>query len=297
MRNSSHALKHGARHVQRPGRAGQRLAAGIVDHLGGNPRRQDQGLAEFEREVFDVADEGRHLQRFDGARRARGRESAPKPAAAFPPDYAGSGRARWRWRAKNMSLISAASFGCIDRFDAIRICASVGGLTVGAAAGSAGISSASGTRRPGLCGFSPSLLRTSGGVRRIDRKPRPHRRARRVVDLIDQAGGQFDKLPRFVVAVRAGSERRDRSARAAEWGGYRRPRGGRASSARRSPERMEVWSCQGTRLSNTRRQTYEGCFNSSLRKTIGEGFRWYSHAFVPIDASRASQASLKLRCR
>ena len=66
--------------------------------------------------------------------------------------------------AKNMSLISAASFGCIDRFDAIRICASVGGLTVGAAAGLAGISSATGTRRPGCCGFSPSRFRTSGGV-------------------------------------------------------------------------------------------------------------------------------------
>lgn len=38
----------------------------------------------------------------------------------------------------------------------------------------------------------------------IDRKPRSNRRARRVVDLIDQSGGQLDELPLFVVGVRAG---------------------------------------------------------------------------------------------
>ena len=56
----------------------------------------------------------------------------------------------------------------------------------------------------GIGGFQPELSGDFGRRARIDRKPRPNRRARRVVDLIDQAGGQFDKLPRFVVAVRAG---------------------------------------------------------------------------------------------
>ena len=50
---------------------------------------------------------------------------------------------------ENISLISAASFGCIDRFDAIRNCASVGGraggVKGGAKGGEAAISRASGT--------------------------------------------------------------------------------------------------------------------------------------------------------
>ena len=44
----------------------------------------------------------------------------------------------------------------------------------------------------------------SAGVRRIDRKPRAHRCAGGVVDLIDQARGQFDELPLFVGRMRAG---------------------------------------------------------------------------------------------
>ena len=56
----------------------------------------------------------------------------------------------------------------------------------------------------GTGGSQPELSQDFDRRARIDRKPRPHRRARRVVDLVDQAGGQFDKLPRFVVAVRAG---------------------------------------------------------------------------------------------
>ncbi len=39
---------------------------------------------------------------------------------------------------------------------------------------------------------------------RIDRKPGPHGGARRIIDLIDEAGGEFDKLPRFVLGVDAG---------------------------------------------------------------------------------------------
>ena len=44
----------------------------------------------------------------------------------------------------------------------------------------------------------------SSGRRRIDRKPRPHRRAGGVVDLVDQARGQFDELPFLVGGMRAG---------------------------------------------------------------------------------------------
>jgi hypothetical protein len=45
-----------------------------------------------------------------------------------------------------MSLISAASVGCIDKFDAIRNCTSLDGFTGVAAEEIAGISGASGTR-------------------------------------------------------------------------------------------------------------------------------------------------------
>ena len=62
-----------------------------------------------------------------------------------------------------VSLISAASFGCIDRLDAIRNCASLSGLTGGADRG-AGNSSANGARWSGPAGFNPSCLRTSTGV-------------------------------------------------------------------------------------------------------------------------------------
>ena len=104
---------------------------------------------------------------------------------------------------KNMSLISAASFGCIDRFDCIRNCASVSGLT---GAGLAGCRNFAGERQAlvGSRGFQPEFFQDLNRRARIDRQPRPHRRARRVVDLIDQARGQFDKLPLFVAAVGAG---------------------------------------------------------------------------------------------
>ena len=41
----------------------------------GDARRQDQGLAELEREIFDVGGEGRHLQGFDRAHGARFRDA------------------------------------------------------------------------------------------------------------------------------------------------------------------------------------------------------------------------------
>src|SRR5437763_1526085 len=46
-RAGRHALESCARHVQGARGAGQRLATGIVNHLFGNPLRQDQGFAEF----------------------------------------------------------------------------------------------------------------------------------------------------------------------------------------------------------------------------------------------------------
>jgi len=39
---------------------------------------------------------------------------------------------------------------------------------------------------------------------RIDRKPRAHRGAGGVIDLLDQARGQLDELPFFIRAVRVG---------------------------------------------------------------------------------------------
>ncbi|UCF50911.1 MAG: hypothetical protein JSV48_15115 [Bradyrhizobium sp.] len=50
----------------------------------------------------------------------------------------------------------------------------------------------------------PELLQDRDGRRRIDREPRLDRRARRIVDLVDQSRGEFDELPLFVLAVDAG---------------------------------------------------------------------------------------------
>ena len=56
----------------------------------------------------------------------------------------------------------------------------------------------------GMRGSQPELFQDRDRRARIDRKPCPHRGARGVVDLIDQAGGELDELPRFVLAVRIG---------------------------------------------------------------------------------------------
>ena len=79
IEEQQHALEHRARHAERPHGAGERLAAGIVHDLLGDARRQDQALAEFEREILDVGGERRHLQRFDRARRRALPESAATP--------------------------------------------------------------------------------------------------------------------------------------------------------------------------------------------------------------------------
>jgi hypothetical protein len=67
--------------------------------------------------------------------------------------------------AKNMSLISAASFGRIARLDAIRNCASVGcTFSGGAPAGAVAIAVATGRECPGCGRRSPSLSMISAGV-------------------------------------------------------------------------------------------------------------------------------------
>src|ERR1700710_110776 len=66
--------------------------------------------------------------------------------------------------AKNMSLISAASFGRIDRLEAIRNCASVGALAAGASDGAEAIAGAAGMAWPGRVRRNPSLFMISNGV-------------------------------------------------------------------------------------------------------------------------------------
>ena len=105
---------------------------------------------------------------------------------------------------ENISLISAASFGCIDRFDAIRNCTSVerfGRRRCRRGGGNLGCERHALIR---TCRLQPEPFQDFGRRARIDRKPRPNGRARRVVDLIDQAGGQLDKLPLFVGAMGVG---------------------------------------------------------------------------------------------
>jgi len=103
-----------------------------------------------------------------------------------------------------MSLISAASFGCIDRFDAIRNLRLAHGLDRRRRGRACGSFISKRHMPIGTGGFQPEFAQDFGRRARIDRQPRPHSRARRVVDLVDQAGGQFDKLPLFVAAMGAG---------------------------------------------------------------------------------------------
>ena len=134
---------------------------GIAHHSGRDPCRQYQRLAKFECEIFGVGGERRHLQRFDGARYAREREWAPKVFSGASDRLCRISARSPAAAAKNMALISAASCGCIDKAD-MRNCASVGGLSVGAAGGSTGMPRASGTR--GLGGRNPSFLVMATGV-------------------------------------------------------------------------------------------------------------------------------------
>ena len=59
-------------------------------------------------------------------------------------------------------------------------------------------------RRRGTERVQPELPQHFVRGIRIDREPRPHCRSCRVVNLVDQPRGQFDKLPRLVLAVPAG---------------------------------------------------------------------------------------------
>ena len=53
-------------------------------------------------------------------------------------------------------------------------------------------------------GLQPELDHGLERRARIDRQPRPHRCARGVVDLLDQARGQLDELPLFIGGVFVG---------------------------------------------------------------------------------------------
>ena len=106
--------------------------------------------------------------------------------------------------AKNMSLISAASFGCIDRFDChaqLRFGRRPGRWRRGRRRGNFARER---HRLVRLGAPQPELAHDRDRRRRIDRKPRPHRGARGVVDLVDQAGGQLDELPLLVGRMGAG---------------------------------------------------------------------------------------------
>ena len=115
------------------------------------------------------------------------------------------------------------------------------------------------------------LVHDLGRRRRIDREPRPHRGARGVVDLIDQAGGQLDELPLFVGGMGAGLY--------IEVGQHaqqcRADIDALATGERHQPvETRKQWSCSHVRCTrlrkNPRASAYAGRFKSWLRKTTGE---------------------------
>lgn len=55
------------------------------------------------------------------------------------------------------------------------------------------------------CGrFQPEFPQDIDRRARIDRKPRPHDSARRIIDLIEQPRGELDELPSLFFAVCAG---------------------------------------------------------------------------------------------
>ena len=191
-----------ARHIERAGRTGQRLAAGIFHHLRRRSAPAGSGLADFQRETFGVLGKCRHFQRLI-ARLAR---AAGIRAEAFSGVSLRLCRISARslaLAAKNMSLISAASLGRIARLEAIRSSASVG-----ASRGRASAARRQSRRRAAPSGRAgrpqSELVHDLGRRRRIDRKPGPHRRAGGVVDLVDQARSQFDELPFLVGGMRAG---------------------------------------------------------------------------------------------
>ena len=182
----------------------QRVPLLLVGTMRPVPQHDDMPPSSM-REVFDVGGERGHLQGFDRPRRACGgnaRRSLERRIVEVVQDrrpFAGIGAGRTCRGFPRRP--SAASTGSRPSAIAPRSAALTGG---GARRSRAGISRASGTGRSGLAGSSPSFLRISRRRGRIDRKPRPHRGARCIVDLIDQAGGKLDELPLFVAAVRVG---------------------------------------------------------------------------------------------
>ena len=203
IEEQQHALEHGARHVQRTRGAGQRLATGIVHHLFGDPLRQDQGFAQFEREVLGVLGEGGHLQNMERARGAGGgnsRRGFQRRIVEIVQDhraFAGAGREE-----------HVADFGGIvgthrkrGRHPQLRFRRRLHHRLAGRRGGNRRRDRQDliGARTPQL-----ELVHDLGRGRRIDREPRPHRSAGGVVDLVDQAGRQFDEMAFLVGGMGAG---------------------------------------------------------------------------------------------
>ena len=204
FQEQQHPLEHGARHIQRLGRAGQRLAAGVSDHLRRDPRRQNQGLAEFEGKILDVGGERRHFQDLDRALGARGGNSRRRPQRRFRQivqdqrALAGAGAEKHVADLRGIGRLHRQ----IRRHPLLRLARR---LDLGG-----GYRRRRGNRRGdryadvAASRVDAELRRDDRRRARIDREPRPHRGAGRIVDFVDQAGGEFDELPRLFRAVRVG---------------------------------------------------------------------------------------------
>ena len=229
--------------------------------------------------------------------RAGGAERRESRAAAFSGVSARLCRISARSLAlapKNMSLISAASFGCIDKFDAIRNCASVGGLAGAARAGTCGNLARERNVPIGTGGFQSEL---SHAFRPAcpDRSPAAPARPRASRHRPDRSGA---RSVRRTAALRRRCARwparRDRSARAAGSAGYRRPRGARASSARQTRKQRRCGHVRITRLSNARVRLRAVRFNSALRKTTREDRAIRIRALVIVPHRIASAIKMPL---
>ena len=174
-----------------------------MHHLFGNPLRQDQGFAEFEREVFSVLGECGHLQDMERARGAgcgNSRRGFQRRVGEIVQDQralAGAGREK-----------HVADFGGIvgphrqgGRHPQLRFGRCLHRWLNGRRSNNRGCERQvlAGMRTP-----QPELVHDLGRGRRIDREPRPHRGAGGVVDLVDQAGRQFDELPFLVGGMGVG---------------------------------------------------------------------------------------------
>ena len=235
--------------------------------------QEGSALRQLAGEILDVGGERRHLQRCDRTRGARLRNPGRGLERAFRRDYAGSLRARSRWRARTSRRFppqrSAAATGSTPSVLALR------------SAASAAVAPLAERESPAPWARADRPARASGracrGFRaaRRDRSQAARARPRGWRHRPGRSGAT--SVRRTGAARRANAAppaHRDRSARATAWAGYRRPRGGRASSARRSREIAVMRSCRATRTSEiVRLKPISAGFNGALRKTICEDVR------------------------